>query len=205
MPSEFSRLSVLTFRGNESGFMQQSRAHRSKRHSNRDGDHNIIHSQADVRGKVGTALGVGFESQNLTSCSGLILFQRFLSLVGIKERPWGCFHHPQGRPVYSHHVIMMLLVVQLIIGRRRFRDVEYYRDDEMLKRLYNVRWHPRAQSHSRITDSDNASRARCHSKTCGALVFQRDPDTSPSPDSTRRAHFSPRRQTIPVHEQQRKV
>ena len=93
------------------------------------------HSKADVRGKARTALEVRFEPQNLTSYSGLILFQHFFSLIGIKERLWGCFRHLQVSPIYSHHVIMMLLVVHLIIGHRRLRDVDYYRDDEMVKRL----------------------------------------------------------------------
>ena len=30
-------------------------------------------------------------------------------------------------PIYGHHMIMMLLVVHLIIGHRRLRDVDSYR------------------------------------------------------------------------------
>ena len=76
----------------------------------------VKHSKADVRGKVRPALEVRFEPQNLTSYSGLILFQRFFCVIGIKERLWGCFRHLKGSPIYSHHLLMMLLVVHLIIG-----------------------------------------------------------------------------------------
>ncbi|MCP4286508.1 MAG: hypothetical protein GY792_19015, partial [Gammaproteobacteria bacterium] len=97
------------------------------------------HSKAAVRGKARPALDVRFEPQNLTSYSGLILFQHFFSLIGIKERLWGCFRHLKVSPIYSHHVILMLLIVHLIIGHRRLRDVDYYRDDEMVKRLLGLK------------------------------------------------------------------
>ncbi|MCP4275609.1 MAG: hypothetical protein GY779_04545 [Gammaproteobacteria bacterium] len=85
------------------------------------------HSKAAVRGKARPTLDVRFEPQNLTSYSGLILFQHFFSLIGIKERLWGCFRHIKANPIYSHHVILMLLIVHLIIGHRRLRDVDYLR------------------------------------------------------------------------------
>ena len=31
--------------------------------------------------------------------------------------------------------MVMLLVVHLIIGHRRLRDLDYYRDDELVKRV----------------------------------------------------------------------
>ena len=51
------------------------------------------HSRADVCGKARLGLDIRFEAQNLTSYSGLILFQHFFSLIGIKERLWSCFRH----------------------------------------------------------------------------------------------------------------
>ena len=36
-------------------------------------------------------------------------------------------------------MIMMLLVVHLIIGHRRLRDVDSYRDDEMVKRVLGLK------------------------------------------------------------------
>ena len=44
------------------------------------------HSRADVRGKARLGLDIRFESQSLTSYSGLIVFQHLFSLIGIKER-----------------------------------------------------------------------------------------------------------------------
>ena len=111
------------------------------------------HSKADVRGKARPALEVRFEAQNLTSYSGLILFQHFFSLIGLKERLWGCFRHLKVSPIYGHHVIMMLLVVHLIIGHRWLRDVDYYRDDEMVRRLLGLKRLPDVSTISRSLGS----------------------------------------------------
>lgn len=116
------------------------------------------HSKADVRGKARPALDVRFEPQNLTSYSGLILFQHLFALIGIKERLWSCFRHLKVSAIYSHHVIMMLLVVHLIIGHRRLRDVDYYRDDEMVKRVLGLKRLPDVSTVSRALGSaDEAS------------------------------------------------
>ena len=113
-------------------------------------------SKADVRGKAKLGMEVRFEAQNLTSYSGLILFQHFFSLVGIKERLWRCFRHLKVSPIYGHHVMVMLLVVHLVIGHRRLRDVDYYRDDEMVKRVLGLKRLPDVSTVSRSLASADA-------------------------------------------------
>ena len=83
--------------------------------------------RVDVRGNATLGMELRFETQDPTSYSGLILFQHFFSLIGIKERLWRCFRHLKANPIYGHHVMVMLLVVHLIIGHRRLRDLDYYR------------------------------------------------------------------------------
>ena len=131
------------------------------------------HSKSAVRGKARPALEVRFEPQSLTSYSGLILFQHFFSQIGLKERLWSCFRHLQVKPIYSHHVIMMLLVVHLIIGHRRLRDVDYYRDDEMVKRLLGLKRLPDVSTISRSlgsADEGSVGKVRRESRN---LVLER--------------------------------
>ena len=131
------------------------------------------HSRADVRGKATLALDIRFEDQNLTSYSGLILFQHFFPLIGIKERLWRCFRHLKANPIYGHHVIMMLLVVHLIIGHRRLRDVDYYRDDEMVKRVLGLKRLPDVSTLSRsLASADEQSVAKVRSES-RHLVMER--------------------------------
>ncbi len=125
-------------------------------------------SKAAVRGKATLGMEVRFETQRLTSYSGLILFQHFFSLMGIKERLWRCFRHLEAKPIYGHHVVVMLLVVHLIIGHRRLRDLDYYRDDELVKRVLGVKRLPDVSTVSRSLSSADASsvgKVRAESRT----------------------------------------
>ena len=110
-------------------------------------------SKAEVRGKATLGMEVRFETQNLTSYSGLILFQHFFSLIGIRERLWRCFRHLKANSIYGHHVMVMLLVVHLIIGHRRLRDLDYYRDDELVKRVLGLKRLPDVSTVSRSLSS----------------------------------------------------
>ena len=131
------------------------------------------HSKADVRGKVRLAMDLRFEPQHLTSYAGLILFQHFFAKLQFKERLWNCFRHLKASPIYGHHLIMMLLVVHVVIGHRRLRDVDYYRDDEMVKRVLGLKRLPDVSTISRTlrnTDLVCVEKLRAESRT---LVLER--------------------------------
>ena len=131
------------------------------------------HSRTDVRGKAKLGLDIRFESQSLTSYSGLIVFQHLFSLIGIKERLWRCFRHLKANPIYGHHMIMMLLVVHLIIGHRRLRDVDSYRDDEMVKRTLGLKRLPDVSTVSRsLASADGQSVVKVQSES-RHLVMER--------------------------------
>ena len=64
-------------------------------------------SRLDVHGKAIDSLVLKFDAQHLTSFSGLIIFQRFFSMLQLKARLWRCFRHLKVSALYGHHVIMM--------------------------------------------------------------------------------------------------
>lgn len=105
-------------------------------------------SRTAVRGKARDTLQVRFEAQDLTSFSGLIIFQRLFGKLGFKERLRGCFRHKTGS-IYGEPVIMLMLVVHLLLGFRELRDIRYYRDDEMVKRLLGLKDLPQVSTVSR--------------------------------------------------------
>jgi len=110
-------------------------------------------SRAEVHGKARDTMEVRFETQQLTSFAGLILFQRLFARMGLKERLWGCFRHLRGSELYAHHLIALMLVVHLLLGFRELRDVRYYRDDEMVKRLLGLKHLPEVSTVSRALAS----------------------------------------------------
>ena len=117
--------------------------------------------------------GASVRGQNLTSYSGLIVFQHFFSFIGVKERLWRCFRHLKANPIYAHHVMVMLLVVHLIIGHRRLRDLDYYRDDELVKRVLGLKRLPDVSTVSRSLGSADGRSVGNVRAVSTAMVLER--------------------------------
>ena len=110
-------------------------------------------SKADVRGKAKEAMQVRFEEQQLTSFSGLLIFQRLFAKLGLKARLGRCFRHLRAGEIYGHPVIVLMLIVHLLLGYRELRDARYYHDDEMVKRLLGLKHLPEVSTVSRTLAS----------------------------------------------------
>lgn len=107
-------------------------------------------SRTEVMGKARDALSIRFESQDLTSFSGLIIFQRLFAQLDLKARLRRCFRHRRDGRIYADHLIVLMLVVHLLLGFRELRDTQYYRDDEMVKRLLGLKHLPEVSTISRM-------------------------------------------------------
>ena len=103
----------------------------------------------EVQGKASRPLTLQFDSQPLTAFSGLILFQHLFALVRLKDKLRGCFRHLPNTAAYPHHIIVLVLIVHLLLGFRHLRDVEYYANDDMVKRTLGLRHLPAVASISR--------------------------------------------------------
>ena len=90
-----------------------------------------------------------FEDQQLTSFGGVIVFQALFKRLQLKARLKGCFQHLEGSPIFGAHRIVLLLIVHLLLGFRRLREVAYYRDDPMVHRLLGLRRLPDVATISR--------------------------------------------------------
>ena len=99
-------------------------------------------SKAQIHSRVHSIPEMQFDDQRLTSCSGLVVFQSLFKALALKWRLQRCFKHI-GRPgIYGIHTIVMILVVHILIGHRRLRELAYYKDDPMVLRLLGLRRMP---------------------------------------------------------------
>jgi Transposase DDE domain group 1 len=102
-----------------------------------------------------------FETQTLTSYSGLVLLQALCGRLRLKERLRACFDHLAGQPIFGPHIVVLLLVVHLVLGYRELRDSRYYRDDPLVKRLLGLRRLPDVATISRaLAQADPRSVAK---------------------------------------------
>src|SRR4030042_4274822 len=110
----------------------------------------VKYSKNKIHRRVRKIPEIRFEDQRLTSFAGLVIFQSLFYHLNLKERLWRCFTHLKVSPIFGHHVVVLLLIVHLLIGYRRLREIDYYRDDPLVERLLGL---------NRIPDVATVSRA----------------------------------------------
>jgi hypothetical protein len=106
-------------------------------------------SKAEIQAKYHKIPVIRFEDQRLTSFSGLLIFQALFGRLKLKQRLKGCFNHLKVSPIFGRHLVVLLLIVHLLIGFRRLREVDYYRDDPLVLRLMGLRKLPDVSTISR--------------------------------------------------------
>jgi hypothetical protein len=115
-------------------------------------------SKAEIQAKYHKIPVIRFEDQKLTSFSGLLIFQVLFGQLGLKERLKKCFEHMKVSPIFGRHLVVLLLIVHLLLGFRRLREVDYYRDDPLVLRLMGLR---------KLPDVSTISRALCQMEVEG--------------------------------------
>ena len=106
-------------------------------------------SRAQIQAKFHKIPTIRFEDQRLTSFSGLLIFQVLFRRLNLKQRLYKCFSNDKVTPIFGRHLVVLLLIVHLILGFRRLREVDYYRDDPLVLRLMGLRKLPDVSTISR--------------------------------------------------------
>ena len=106
-------------------------------------------SRAEVHCKTHSLPVLRFEDSQLTSYSGLILIQELFVRLGLKERLRRCFSHLTVSPIFGYPILVLCLVAHLLLGYRQLRDIRYYADDPLVKRILGLRRLPDVATVSR--------------------------------------------------------
>ena len=118
-----------------------------------------------------------FEDQELTSFSGLLVFQQLFQRIQLKQRLKACFAHLNLSPIFGRHLVILLLIVHLLLGFRRLRELDYYRDDPIVLRLMGLRRLPDVATISRALmqiDADGVEQVRRLSRNMVLEGLQRE-------------------------------
>ena len=79
-----------------------------------------------------------FEDQRLSSFSGLIVIQALMKKLDLREKLRKCFHHIPSSPIIGFHVITLIMIIHLLLGYRRLREMERYKDDPLVLRALGL-------------------------------------------------------------------
>jgi hypothetical protein len=134
-------------------------------------------SKTQIQAKFHKIPVIRFEDQQLTSFSGLLIFQQLFKRIELKQRLKKCFAHLKVSPIFGRHLVVMLLIVHLLLGFRRLREVDYYRDDPIVLRLMGLRKLPDVATISRALsqmESDGVDNVRQLSRSIVIEGLQRE-------------------------------
>ena len=107
------------------------------------------HSKSDVRCKFNCLPQLRFDDQQLSSFSGLIVFQQLINDLDLKRRLSRCFEHQKSKPPFSPTSIVLVLIVSILLGYKRLRDVQFFKNDPVVLRLLGLTRMPTVSTISR--------------------------------------------------------
>jgi len=106
-------------------------------------------SKAQIHTRVHRLPELRFEDQRLTSHAGLVLLQALFRRLDLHDRLARCYTHLSKGLIVGLPKITMILIVHLMLGYRRLRDLDRYRDDPLVKRCIGLRRMPHVSTMSR--------------------------------------------------------
>jgi hypothetical protein len=93
---------------------------------------------------------VQFQEQQLTSFGGLLIFQQLFGKIQLKERLHQCSAHLAGKTLYQPHGVVLWLIVHLLLGFRKLRDIQFYKEDPLVRRVLGLKVLPDVSTLSRL-------------------------------------------------------
>jgi hypothetical protein len=137
------------------------------------GPQNVKVSGEDIYAGKRTVASIKFEDQKLTSFSGLVVFQKLFERLGLRQKiDAACRHLDRGRS-YQFGTIVELLITHILLGYRKLRDVDFYRDDPMVKLLLRLKRLPGVATISRMLAEFDEHSVDQHHELNRRLVIER--------------------------------
>lgn len=106
-----------------------------------------------------------FEDQQLTSFGGLVIFQKLFEDLDLVRHLKGCCRSVERKTsrFYGHGKLLQCLIVHLLLGYRKLRDMDYYRDDPLVRQVLGLKHPPSVPTLSRMLrefDEDSVAAQR---------------------------------------------
>ena len=130
-------------------------------------------SRAQIHSRVYKFPELRFEDQRLTSFSGTVVLHALFKNMDIPGKLQRCFTHLQKGSVVGFHSVALLLILHLMLGYRRLRDIDRYREDPLVRRALGLRRLPHVCTVSRMLCRADARSVASLKEFNRDLVLQR--------------------------------
>ncbi len=130
-------------------------------------------SRSAIHRKTHALPSLRFEDQQLTSFSGLVIFQRLFEHLRLKNRLRGCFRHLGVGPIFGPASIVLLLVIHMLLGYRELRHLRYYQNDPLVCRLLGLKHLPDVATVSRALSTMDGNSVNALQELLRTMVLDR--------------------------------
>lgn len=130
-------------------------------------------SKRDIYTRRHGIASIRFEDQKLTSFAGLVVFQGLFEQLELRSKLKQACAHLDGWRMYGYATIVELLIVHVLLGYRKLRDLDYYRDDPMVKLILGLKRLPGVATLSRMLREFDEPCVEHHQEINRRLVIER--------------------------------
>lgn len=109
-------------------------------------------AKSSIRARSHFIADLKFEDQRLTSFGGLVVFQKLFETLDLPRRLKGCCRSIERSTnrCHSHAKLLQLLIVHLLLGYRKLRDIDFYREDPLVLEVLGLKRLPSVPTVSRM-------------------------------------------------------
>jgi hypothetical protein len=104
----------------------------------------------DIKATTRCQPKIRFEEQRLTSFAGIILFDELFRALDLKKKLRACFSHLKRTSLYGFNTLGLVILVHLILGWKRLREIVYYDKDPLVNRVVGLKKLPTVSTLSRF-------------------------------------------------------
>jgi hypothetical protein len=130
-------------------------------------------AKSEIYTRASSIPSLKFEDQDLTSYAGIVVFQKLFGTLNLKERVRTACAHLGARNLYRPAVIVQVLIVHLLLGFRKLRDIEFYEDDPLVKRVLGLKIMPSVSTLSRTLMEFDDRAVAAHQELNRGMVIDR--------------------------------
>jgi len=116
---------------------------------------------------------LAFEHQRLTSFAGIVLFWQLFKNLQLLPRLEACFEHLHRSSIFTYGRIALLLIVHVLAGYRRLRDIRFYKHDPLINRVLGLNMLPDVSTICRILATADERCVQNLRRLCRELIILR--------------------------------
>jgi hypothetical protein len=107
-------------------------------------------ARSEIHSKARTFPNLRFVDQQMTSFGGLVVFQHLFARLRFFEQLSACCAHLKTSHLYSQASVLRCLVLHLLLGYRKLREMDFYRHDPLVQHVAGLKKLPSVPTMSRM-------------------------------------------------------